>query len=89
MNADAVVHLFRLTLEAAFWVAAPLLVVAMVVGLVIGVVQAMTALQEPTVAMVPRLAAVAAAIFLLLPWMLQHLSVFTTRLFADFGRLAR
>lgn len=88
MNVDTVVHLFRHTLEAAFWVAAPLLVVAMAVSVLISVAQAMTSLQEPTVTMVPRLAAVGAATFLLLPWMLRHLVVFTAQLFEDFRALA-
>jgi len=47
-------------------------------------VQVLTSLQETTLSTVPRLAAVTAALFLLLPWMVRRLSWFTLALFSDF-----
>jgi len=84
MPAGDVVELVRRTLEAAIWLTAPLLVVATVVSLAINVVQVLTSLQETTLSTVPRLAAVTAALFLLLPWMVRRLSWFTLALFSDF-----
>lgn len=89
MTAEAVVHLARLSLEAAFWISAPILVAAMLISLVISIVQAMTSLQEPTVSTVPRLAAVGVVTFLLLPWMLDHMMNFTLQLFSNFHPFAR
>jgi len=84
MNAEQVVELSRRTIEAAFWVALPVLLAAMVVGLVINIGQVMTSIQDATVSTVPRLAAVGVILFFLTPWMLHHLVVFTTSLFGDF-----
>jgi flagellar biosynthetic protein FliQ len=84
MSAQQTVALARATLETALWMAAPLLVVATLVSLLINIVQVLTSLQEPTLATVPRLAAVAAALFVLLPWMVRRLTVFTILQFSDF-----
>ena len=84
MNPQQVVELARHTIEAAFWVAAPILLAAMVVGLLINVGQVLTSIQDMTVSTVPRLAAVGVIVFLLTPWMLHHLLVFTQHLFSDF-----
>ena len=84
MSADQVVELARRTLEVALWLGAPLLVVATVVSVGINVLQVLTSLQESTLSTVPRLAAVAAAVFILLPWMVRRLGMFTVTLFSDF-----
>ncbi|HME12770.1 MAG TPA: flagellar biosynthetic protein FliQ [Candidatus Acidoferrum sp.] len=84
MNAADVVELSRRTIEAAFWVALPILLSAMVVGLIINIGQVMTSIQDMTVSTVPRLSAVGAIIFFLTPWMLHHLVIFTESLFSDF-----
>ena len=84
MSADQVVELARRTLEVALWLGAPLLVVATVVSVGINIVQVLTSLQESTLSTVPRLTAVAAAVFLLLPWMVRRLGAFTVGLFSDF-----
>lgn len=84
MSPQQTVELARRTLETAFWIAAPLLVIATVVSLVINLVQVLTSLQEQTLSTVPRLAAVATAIFVLLPWMVRRMEMFTVMLFSDF-----
>jgi flagellar biosynthesis protein FliQ len=84
MSADTVVELARQTLEVAIWLGAPLLIIATVVSVAINVVQVLTSLQETTLSTVPRLAAVAVAAFLLLPWMVRRLGMFTVQLFSDF-----
>jgi len=63
MTPEQVVALSRQTIEAAFWVALPVLLAAMVVGLLINVGQVLTSIQDTTVSTVPRLAAVGVLIF--------------------------
>jgi flagellar biosynthetic protein FliQ len=89
MGADQIVALLRHTIETALWMGAPLLGAAVVVGLLINVVQVLTSLQDPTVSTVPRLAAVAAAILFLMPWMVRRVALFTVQLFSDFGPFTR
>jgi len=89
MGSDQIVALLRHTLETALWIGAPLLIAGLAVGLVINVVQVLTSLQDMTVSAVPRLAAVAAAVLLLMPWMVRRVGVFTLQLFSDFRPFVR
>ena len=84
MNTEQVVALARGSLEIALWLGAPLLVVATIVSLLINVVQTLTSLQDATISTVPRLAAVAVASLLFLPWMLRKLMFYTIGLWSDF-----
>jgi flagellar biosynthetic protein FliQ len=89
MTPEQVIAVARHTLEAALWIAAPILLAATVVSLVINIVQVMTSIQDPTVTIVPRLAAVGTMLFFMMPWMLHHLMGFTTNLWGDFSVFAR
>ena len=89
MNTEQVVALARGSLEIALWLGAPLLVVATIVSLLINVVQTLTSLQDATISTVPRLAAVAVASLLFLPWMLRKLMFYTIGLWSDFHPLLR
>jgi flagellar biosynthetic protein FliQ len=89
MSGDLVVELSRRTLEAAIWISAPILAVAVVVSLVVSLIQVLTSLQEATLSTVPRLAAVGAACFFLLPWMVRRMGMFTVSMFSDFKHFLR
>jgi flagellar biosynthetic protein FliQ len=84
MTSEQIVELSRRTIEAAFWGAAPVLLAAMAVGLVINIGTVLTSIQDPTVTTVPRLGAVGVILFFLTPWILSHLVAFTISLFGDF-----
>jgi len=84
MATDPTVELARRTLEMALLLGAPLLFIATVVSLAINIVQVLTSLQETTLSTVPRLAAVAGAALLLMPWMVRRLGLFTLMMFSDF-----
>ena len=87
METTGTIALVRSTLEIAFFLAAPLLAVATAVSLLVNVAQVLTSLQDQTISTVPRLAGVAAAAMLFLPWMLRKLIVFTVGIWADFHPL--
>jgi flagellar biosynthesis protein FliQ len=84
MSTAVAIEMARQTLFTALSIVAPLLAIATVVSLVINIGQVLTSLQENTLSTVPRLSAVAAALFLLLPWMARRLAVFTLTVFSDF-----
>ena len=73
----------------ALWIAVklslPLLLAALVVGALIGVLQAATQLQDQTLNQVPKMFAVVAVVFLMLPWMLSVLVDYTHDLVRDMG----
>jgi flagellar biosynthetic protein FliQ len=81
MSHSLVVDLARNAVMLALLVAGPMLVVALLVGLTVSVLQAVTQIQEQTIAFVPKLVAVGAVFLLALPWILQLLVKYTTELF--------
>ncbi len=87
MNTDFVVHLFREAFYTAMLVSAPVLVVSLLVGLLISVLQAATSIQEFTLSFVPKLIAIAMALVLTLPWMIDTMLSFTTNLFQQIPSL--
>ncbi len=84
MSPETVVQLARYTMETVLWMAAPILIVATVVSLLVNIVQVVTSIQDITISTVPRLASVAIAILLLIPWLLRRITTFATLLFSDF-----
>ena len=86
MSAEMAVELARKTLDTAFLLSAPILLVATIMGLLISVLQVMTSVQDMTLSTVPRLFAVALTTFLLLPWSLRKLIMFTVEVLRDLHR---
>ena len=80
MNEQMVLQLARDMLAVSATLVGPLLIVGVTVGLVMSVLQTVTSLQEQTLTIVPKMAAVAGAIVLLLPWLLQVLCAYTVGL---------
>jgi len=89
MNELVIVGLARDALKTALYVAAPALIVSMVVGLAISVFQVVTSLQDPTVAFVPKVLAVMVVVVLSFPWMMRVLSAFAIRMFTDFNTIVK
>ena len=65
------------------YVAGPILIVALVVGLLVSIFQAVTQIHEMTLTFIPKILAVAAVLSFLLPWTLQQLIDFTVNLFSS------
>ncbi len=84
MPVDVAVNLARITMREVFLIASPVLALAVLVSLLINIVQVLTSLQENIIAAVPRLIAVGAGIFFLMPWMLRQMCQFTLNLLSDF-----
>ena len=68
-----IVDLVRDSLWTVLLVGTPLLLVGLLVALCVGVVQTATGIHEPLLALVPRLAAMAAVLMITLPWMVERL----------------
>jgi flagellar biosynthesis protein FliQ len=87
MTPETVLTIVRQALEVALLVSAPMLGAALVTGLVIGVLQAATQVNEMTLSFIPKLAALFATIAVAGPWMLSVLVDFTRRLLTDLPSL--
>jgi flagellar biosynthetic protein FliQ len=81
MSHALVVDLARNAIMLALLIAGPMLVVALLIGLAVSILQAVTQIQEQTLAFVPKLVGVSAVFLLALPWILQLLVKYTTELF--------
>ena len=83
MTPESVINVGMDALWLAVLLAAPLLLSALAVGLIIGIFQAATQIQEMTLSFIPKLIALVVALFLAGPWMLQDAVTFTQRLYMD------
>ncbi len=81
MDSAMVVDIGRQALWATLVVSAPLLGVALVVGLVVGVIQAATSINEMTLSFIPKLVCIGLAMLLFGGWMLGMLVDFTRGMF--------
>ncbi len=77
MEPATVIDLGRSALMAVMLISAPLLVVALAVGLVIGIIQAATSVNESTLSFIPKLIALGLALALFGGWQLAMLMDFT------------
>jgi len=87
MSPETALTELRRGLEVALWVGGPLLVTVLVVGVVVGIVQAATQINEPTIAFVAKAAALTAALFALGAMLLSYLVDYTTTLFRSIPHL--
>lgn len=74
-------------LEITLMLAAPLLLVALVTGLIVGAFQAATQINEQTLSFIPKLLAMALAMVVAGPWMLKVLMSYTRELFESIPNL--
>ena len=82
MNQDTVVNLASQAMSLALKVAGPILLAALVVGVIVSVFQAVTQIQEQSLSLVPKIVAVAVVIVVLGPWMLGQLVSYTAQLYS-------
>ena len=81
MSHVLVVDLARNMIMTALLIAAPMLVVALAVGLIVSIIQAVTQIQEQTLSFVPKLVAVSVTFIIALPWIIQIMVKYTSELF--------
>lgn len=87
MSPESVISLARAAVETTLLVSAPLLLAALVVGLVVSVFQAATQINEMTLSFIPKLVAVFVTLIVAGPWMLTLLTDFMQRLYGSIPTL--
>ena len=83
MTPEYVMDLTHRMLVVTTMIAAPLLLIALIAGLVIGMLQAATQINESTLSFIPKLLLVVLALFATGPWMLRVLVDFTHDLYTS------
>ena len=80
MTEQELLDIMRDAVYTALVVCAPPVLSALVVGVIVSLFQALTSLQEQTIAFIPKIVAVFVSLIVFAPFMLHTLSDFTTRL---------
>ena len=83
MSGDLVVQLGQEALFIVMIVAAPMLGLGLIVGLMVSVFQATTSIQEQTLAFIPKIIAVFVAILIFGPWMLRIMTEYLTNILVN------
>lgn len=81
MTPDSVLQLGREAMQLALMLSAPVLLVVLLVGVVVGLFQAATQINEMTLSFIPKVLALAAVMVATGPWALRLLLDFTRQLF--------
>lgn len=87
MSPGTVMEIGRQAIEVTLIISAPILVTALVVGLIISIFQAATQINESTLQFVPKLVAMFVVLLLVGPWMLQYLVDYIQRLYGSIPQL--
>ncbi|MCW9012382.1 MAG: flagellar biosynthesis protein FliQ [Gammaproteobacteria bacterium] len=83
MTQDTVMQLASQMLWVTILIAAPLLLSALAVGLLVGMFQAATQINEMTLSFIPKLGILVVALFVFGPWMLSNIVDFTQQLYSS------
>jgi flagellar biosynthetic protein FliQ len=80
MDAQFIVEVARNSIYTTLLVSSPMLILALIVGLSISLLQAITQIQEMTLTFIPKIVAVAIALVIFLPWMITTVVSFASQL---------
>ncbi len=78
MTPEAVIHIGKKAVETILLTSAPMLLAAMVIGLLISIFQAATQINEQTMTFIPKIVAVFLTLLIFGPWIIEMLITFTT-----------
>ena len=81
MNGTEAIEIGRETIIVMLKIGAPIMLLALVVGLAIALFQALTSIQEMTLTFVPKIIVIFLGVMLMLPFMLSSLTTFSQGLF--------
>lgn len=89
MSEELILKLGTDTLKTTAMLAGPMLVAALVVGLIVSIFQAVTQINEATLTFIPKMVVVALVLMLWGPWMIDIMNQFTVQIFEGIGEMVR
>lgn len=89
MNDALVTSLMQSALSTLMWIVAPMLIAAIVIGIIVSLIQTLTSIQDQTFSFAPRVIAIFVIFLITFPWILRVLLTFTASLFSDFSRFIK
>lgn len=85
MDESFVIGLGSQAIKTTIFLAAPLLVAAMTVGILVSIMQAITQINEATLTFIPKMISVVVVLMLMAPWMLKTIQEYAINIFANLG----
>ncbi len=89
MTSEFVLFWGQQTVKTAILVTSPILLAGMVVGLMVGIFQSVTQIQEMTLTFIPKMAAIILVILFSMPWMLMTLTDFATSIYHQMSMISK
>jgi flagellar biosynthetic protein FliQ len=89
MSEELILKLAQDTLKTTAMLAGPLLASALIVGLVVSILQAVTQINESTLTFIPKMVVVAVVFIIAAPWMMDVMGHFTTEMFEGLAEMVR
>ncbi|EIJ81486.1 flagellar biosynthesis protein FliQ [Bacillus methanolicus PB1] len=86
MTSEAVISIAEQGIYTVLIISGPLLLLALVVGLIVSIFQATTQIQEQTLAFIPKIVAVLLGVVFFGPWMLSHMMSYANEIFSNLTR---
>ncbi len=89
MNDAQITTLIQNALTTLMWISAPMLIIAVIVGVLMSLIQTLTSIQDQTFSFAPRVIAIFVVFLITFPWILRVLTTFTASIFGDFTPFVR
>ena len=89
MTGDYITGFLYEAIKVAILLSAPMLLAGLGVGLLVSIFQSATSINEMTLAFIPKMLAVAAALVFFFPWMMQTMVAFTEQMFVGMNQFIR
>ena len=87
MDSDLAIDIGREAINMALMIAAPILIIAFIIGIVMGVLQAITQVQDYTIAVVPKILLMLLVVAFCLPWLMNALTDYSRDLIENIPRV--
>jgi flagellar biosynthesis protein FliQ len=89
MGEDFVLSIGSEAIKVIMLIAGPMLLAAMVIGIIVSILQAITQINESTLTFIPKMVAVILVLVVMAPWMLEILQNYATEIFGNFSEYVR
>ena len=89
MSEDQVMTIAAETLKTMMLIAGPMLIAAMVIGIIVSVLQAVTQINEATLTFIPKMIAIILVLVVMAPWMMEVLQNYSAEIFGNFSEWVR
>jgi flagellar biosynthetic protein FliQ len=89
MTEEMVMNIGAEAIKTTIYLAGPMLAAAMMIGIVVSVLQAITQINESTLTFIPKMVAVVVVLIVMAPWMLEVLQQYAIQVLGGAGELVR